>query len=149
MRVALDEARAAGSIGEVPVGAVLVVEGREIARGHNRTISDRDPCAHAEIVVLREAAARLCDHRTGGTLYVTLEPCLMCMGAMVQARVARLVYGPRDPKAGAAASLYHVADDPRLNHRFEVVEGVLAAESGALLTAFFSDLRLRKRPSLD
>ena len=149
MRLALDEARAAGSAGEVPVGALLVVEGREVARGRNRTITDRDPSAHAEIVVLRAAATRLGDHRTGGTLYVTLEPCLMCMGAMVQARVERLVYGPRDPKAGAAVSLYRIAEDARLNHRFEVAEGVLAAEAGALLSEFFLKLRLRKRPSAD
>jgi len=144
MRIALEEAARARAAAEVPVGAVLVVDGRDVARGYNRTITDHDPAGHAEIVVLREAAARLGDFRTGGTLYVTLEPCLMCMGAMVQARIERLVYGARDPKAGAAASLYRIAEDARLNHRFDVAEGVLAAEAGVLLSSFFDELRRRK-----
>jgi tRNA(adenine34) deaminase len=137
MRVALAEARHADRDGEVPVGAVLVVGGVELARGHNRTITDRDPSAHAEIVVLRAAAARFGDHRVGGTLYVTLEPCLMCMGALVQARVERLVFATRDPKAGAAVSLYEIAGDVRLNHRFPVSEGPLAEEAAELLRGFF------------
>jgi tRNA(adenine34) deaminase len=137
MRVAFEEAARAEAIEEVPVGAVLVLEGREIARGHNRTIVDRDPSAHAEIVVLRQAAMLAGDHRVGGTLYVTLEPCVMCMGALVQARVDRLVFAARDPKAGAAVSLYQIGSDERLNHRFMVDEGPMAEESGELLRGFF------------
>jgi tRNA(adenine34) deaminase len=145
MRLALAEAEAAAHGGEVPIGAVLLVDdGRLCVRAHNRTIADRDPAAHAEILVLREAARALGDHRTGGTLYVTLEPCLMCMGAMVQARIHRLVFAARDPKAGAAVSLYRIAEDVRLNHRFAVTEGVMAAEAGALLSGFFAERRLRK-----
>ncbi|MFN2375554.1 MAG: tRNA adenosine(34) deaminase TadA [Candidatus Binatia bacterium] len=141
MRVALEEAARAAEAGEVPVGAVLVVDGTEAARGHNRTIVDRDPSAHAEIVALRAAASRGGDHRVGGTLYVTLEPCVMCMGALVQARVERLVFATRDPKAGAAVSLYQLAADSRLNHRFPVAEGPLAEEASELLRAFFRVLR--------
>jgi len=137
MRVAIDEAERAGDRDEVPVGAVLVIEGAEVARGHNRTIVDRDPSAHAEIVALRAAARVAGDHRVGGTLYVTLEPCVMCMGALVQARVQRLVFAARDPKAGAAVSLYELGSDARLNHRFPVEEGLLAEESAELLRAFF------------
>jgi tRNA(adenine34) deaminase len=137
MRVAFDEAARAEALDEVPVGAVLVLEGREFARGHNRTIVDRDPSAHAEIVVLRQAAMIAGDHRVGGTLYVTLEPCVMCMGALVQSRVDRLVFAARDPKAGAAVSLYQIGSDERLNHRFMVDEGPLAEESGELLRSFF------------
>jgi tRNA(adenine34) deaminase len=137
MRIAFEEATRADAYEEVPVGAVLVVKGREIARGHNRTIIDRDPSSHAEIVVLRKAGMLGGDHRVGGTLYVTLEPCVMCMGALVQARVDRLVFGARDPKAGAAVSLYELGSDERLNHRFMVDEGLLAEESGELLKSFF------------
>lgn len=137
MREALAEAALAAEAGEVPVAALLVIDGVELARGHNRTIADRDPSAHAEIVALRAAAAHLGDHRVGGTLYVTLEPCLMCMGALVHARVGTLVFAARDPKAGAAVSLYQIAADPRLNHRFPVREGPLASESGELLRSFF------------
>lgn len=137
MRVALAEARAAASRDEVPVGAVLVIDGHEAARGHNRTISNRDPSAHAEILVLREAARRIDDHRVGGTLYVTLEPCVMCMGALLQARIERLVFGAADPKAGAAVTLYHLGADPRLNHRFASEGGVLAEDCGSILSAFF------------
>lgn len=137
MRVAVEEARRAESCDEVPVGAVFVVNGHEVARGHNRTIHDRDPSAHAEIVALRAAAAAAGDHRVGGTLYVTLEPCVMCMGALVQARVERLVFAARDPKAGAAVSLYALGSDARLNHRFPAVEGPLADEAAGLLREFF------------
>ena len=137
MRVALAEARAAALRDEVPVGAVLVIDGQEAARGHNRTISDLDPTAHAEIVVLRAAARQAGDHRVGGTLYVTLEPCVMCMGALLQARVERLVFGAADPKAGAATTLYRLGSDTRLNHRFATDGGVLAEECGAILSAFF------------
>lgn len=141
MGEALKEARLAAERQEVPVGAVLLVGGVEVARGHNRTITDRDPSAHAEIVALRAAAARIGDHRVGGTMVVTLEPCVMCMGAMVQARVERLVFAARDPKAGAAVSLYTLGSDARLNHRFAVHEGPLAAESAELLRSFFRDRR--------
>lgn len=143
MQVALDEAREAASSEEVPVGAVLVRDGLELSRGSNRTIRDRDPSAHAEIVALRRAANLVGDHRVGGTLFVTLEPCLMCMGALVQARVERLVFAARDPKAGAAVSLYEIASDVRLNHRFAVEEGPFAEEAGDLLRAFF---RVRRGP---
>jgi tRNA(adenine34) deaminase len=137
MRVALEEARAAALCDEVPVGAVLVIDGQEAARGHNRTITDQDPTAHAEVVVLREAARQAGDHRVGGTLYVTLEPCVMCMGALLQARVERLVFGAADPKTGAAVTLYRLGADSRLNHRFPADGGVLAGECGEILTAFF------------
>ena len=141
MQVALEEARVAADAGEVPVGAVLVDEEREIARGANRTIRDSDPTAHAEIVALRAAGHAAGNHRTGGTLYVTLEPCIMCMGALVQARIERLVFATTDPKAGAAVSLYEVGADQRLNHRFAVEQGPLTEESAALLRDFFSRRR--------
>jgi tRNA(adenine34) deaminase len=141
MRVALDEAADACAAEEVPVGAVLVRDGTLVARGANRTIRDRDPSGHAEIVALRRAAAVLGDHRVGGTLYVTLEPCLMCMGAMVQARVERLVFAARDPKAGAAVSLYTIASDARLNHRFVVEQGPFEAEAADALRRFFQARR--------
>ncbi len=143
MRVALAEAQSAMAEDEVPVGAVLVIDGREVARGHNRTISRCDPSAHAEVLTLRSAAEAAENHRLGGTLYVTLEPCLMCMGALVQARVERLVFATRDPKAGAAVSLYRIAEDDRLNHRFRVDEGPLAEEAAALLRSFFESRRGR------
>jgi tRNA(adenine34) deaminase len=141
MRLALGEANRAAALGEVPIGAILVAAGLEIARGFNRTRTDADPTAHAEVVVLRDAAGRLMDARVGGTLYVTLEPCLMCMGALVQARISRLVFGAIDPKAGAAVSLYRIAEDERLNHRFAVDGGALADDCGRLLTEFFRGLR--------
>lgn len=141
MREAIEEARLAGARDEVPVGAVLVAGGEELARGHNRTVADRDPSAHAEIVVLRAAAMRIGDHRVGGTLYVTLEPCVMCMGAMIQARIDRLVFATRDPKAGAAVSLYALGSDARLNHRFATTEGPLSEEAAELLRAFFRSRR--------
>jgi tRNA(adenine34) deaminase len=142
MELALREAEAAAALGETPIGAVLVLDGQVVCRAHNRREIDRDPTAHAEILVLREAARRLDRWRlTGGTLYVTLEPCLMCAGAMVLARLDRLVYGADDPKAGAVASLYQTLSDERLNHRVEVIGGVLAERCGALLSEFF---RLRR-----
>lgn len=144
MRVALAEARRAGARGEIPVGAVVAVDGRVVARAGNASIAPPDPSGHAEMRALRRAARRLGTYRlTGATLVVTLEPCLMCMGAMVHARVARLVFGAADPKAGAATSLYRVAEDRRLNHRFPVEGGVAAAECGALLRAFFASRRTR------
>ena len=142
MRVALDEARTAERAGEVPVGAVVVHEGAVIARGANRTISDCDPTAHAEIVALRAAARAMGNHRlVGATLYVTLEPCAMCAGAMVQARIERVVYGADDPKGGAVHSCFAVLDHPQLNHRVAVTGGVCADESAALLQSFFAGRR--------
>ncbi len=142
MYAALEEARAAERAGEVPVGALLAQEGRIVARAGNRTLRDCDPTAHAEIVVLREAARILNNHRlVGATLYVTLEPCAMCAGALVQARIARLVYGAEDPRAGAVRTLFRIADHPQLNHRVEITSGVLADECAALLQAFFAARR--------
>lgn len=142
MRMALEEARQAAEGGEVPVGAVLVGEGRVLARGANRTIRNCDPTAHAEIVVLREAARAMDNYRLGGTtLYVTIEPCSMCAGALIQARVARLVYGCDDPKGGAVRSCFEVLAHPRLNHQVEITSGVLAEECAATLQAFFTARR--------
>jgi tRNA(adenine34) deaminase len=145
MRVALEQARAAADAGEVPVGAVLVVNGEEMARGRNRTIGDCDPTAHAEVVTLRDAGRRLGAPRLGGTLYVTLEPCVLCMGALIQARVERLVYAATDPKAGACGSLFDLSADGRLNHRFAFDRGLLAEEAGALLVEFFRARRGARR----
>ena len=142
MRAALAEAEAAAESGEVPVGAVVVAGGEIIARGHNRSETDNDPSAHAEIVALREAARRTGNYRlTDATLYVTLEPCAMCMGALVQARIERLVFGAYDPKAGAAGSAIDLSDSPSFNHRFEINGGVLAEECGLVLKAFFESRR--------
>lgn len=138
MRHALLLARRAEAAGEVPVGAVVVRNDRIVGEGWNRPIGDHDPSAHAEIVALRAAARHLGNYRTGGsTLYVTLEPCVMCAGAIVHARVARLVYGADDPKAGAVHSVYDVIAAPRLNHRVRWQGGVLADECGERLRAFF------------
>jgi len=142
MREALAEAEAAAATGEVPIGAVLVHEGEILARSGNRTIRDCDPTAHAEMVVLREGARMLGNYRLAGTtLYVTIEPCSMCAGAIIQARVSRLVYGADDPKGGAVRSVFEVLSNPRLNHQVEVTGGVLAAESAAILQAFFAERR--------
>lgn len=142
MRFALEEARAAAAAKEVPVGAVLVIEGRVIARAGNRTIADQDPTAHAEIVALRAAARAIGNYRLlGAALYVTIEPCAMCAGAVVQARIARLVYGADDPKGGAVRSCLQVLDHPALNHRIEISSGVLAAESAAVMQSFFAQRR--------
>lgn len=141
MDQALMEARAAGADGEVPVGAVIVVAGSVLGRARNRTRALVDPTAHAEILALRQAAAALGDWRVGGTLYVTIEPCAMCAGAIVLARVERVVFGPRDPKAGMAGSLGNLLSDPRLNHRCRIVEGVRAPEARALLSDFFRSRR--------
>ena len=138
MARALEMARLADARSEVPVGAVLVLEGRIVAEGHNRTRTDADPTAHAEVVVLRAAAHRLEQKiLPGATLYTTLEPCTQCAGAIVLARVRRLVFGARDPKAGMAGSLDNLVQDPRLNHSVELTAGVLADPSGALLRSFF------------
>jgi len=139
MQLALDEAREAGQCGEVPVGAVITLDGEVIARASNRTLRDCDPTAHAEIVALRAAARAAANHRIlGATLYVTIEPCAMCAGAIVQARLARLVYGADDPKGGAVRTVFAVLNDPRLNHRLEIVPGIRAEESAALLQTFFA-----------
>jgi tRNA(adenine34) deaminase len=138
MARALEQARAAAARGEVPVGAVVVRGGRILAEGHNRTVTDADPTAHAEVVAIRAAAGAQGDFRLlDTTLYVTLEPCAMCAGAIVLARVPRVVYGAPDPKAGMAGTLGDLLRDPRLNHRCRVVEGVLASTSAALLRSFF------------
>jgi tRNA(adenine34) deaminase len=142
MEMALEEARAAAAAGEVPIGAALVLDGNLIAKSGNRTIRDGDPTAHAEIVVLREAARLAANHRLGGAvLYVTLEPCIMCAGAMIQARISRLVYGADDPKGGAARTCFEMLSHPRLNHRIEFTPEVLAAESAELLQKFFAARR--------
>lgn len=142
MRAALEEARGAGERGEVPVGAVIVIDGSAVSRAGNRTITHCDPTAHAEIVALREAAQRCGNYRLlGATLYVTIEPCAMCAGAMIQARVARLVYGADDPKGGAVRTCLSILDHPRLNHRVEVTAGILADESAAILKTFFAERR--------
>ena len=142
MALALAEARRAAIEGEVPVGAVVVVDGVVIGRGGNRPIAATDPTAHAEVVALREAARAAKNYRLpGATLYVTIEPCAMCCGALLQARVARLVYGADDPKAGAVRSLHRLLDDRRLNHAVEVMAGVGADEATALLREFFQARR--------
>ena len=142
MELALAEARAAPPHGDVPVGAAVWHDGEVIARRHNERELSGDPTAHAEILAVRDAAALLGGWRLeGATVAVTLEPCLLCAGALLQARVARVVFGADDPKAGALGSLYNVGTDPRLNHEFEVVPWVRAEECAALLQEFFSDLR--------
>jgi len=142
MESALTEARLAAEAGEVPIGAVVVREGGVLGRGHNRRETDGDPLAHAEILAIRQAARAVGGWRlTGCTLYVTLEPCAMCAGALVAARIDRLVYGPADPKAGFCGTLGNLVQDPRLNHRLEVAQGVLAEECAGLLRGFFADLR--------
>ena len=144
MRQALGAAEQAAGRGEVPVGAVVVVDGAVLAVAHNERETGNDPTAHAEVVALRRAAATLGSWRlTGADLFVTMEPCPMCAGAMVNARIRRVYYGFHDPKAGAVRSLYQLLDDRRLNHRVDVVPGVLGAESAALLKAFFERLRRR------
>jgi tRNA(adenine34) deaminase len=138
MRRAIELAREAEAAGEVPVGALIVRDGEVLAEGFNRPISTHDPTAHAEMVALRAAAARVDNYRLlGTTLYVTLEPCAMCAGAMVHSRVQRLVYAATDPRAGAAGSVFNVVQNPALNHWLEVTPGVLAEECGALLRDFF------------
>src|SRR5438046_9867144 len=142
MQEGLSEARAAATAGEVPIGAVLVHDGEILARSGNRTIRDNDPTAHAEMVVLREAARRLGNYRLPDTtLYVTIEPCSMCAGALVQARVPRLVFGADDPKGGAVRSCFEILSHPRLNHRVEVTAGVLAADCTAIIQSFFATRR--------
>ena len=142
MQQALEEARGAASDNEVPIGAVLVHENKIIARSGNRTIRDCDPTAHAEIVVIREGARILGNYRLADTaLYVTIEPCSMCAGAIIQARIARLIYGCDDPKGGAVRSCFEVLSHPRLNHQPEITSGVLASESAMLIQNFFAERR--------
>jgi tRNA(adenine34) deaminase len=142
MEAALAEARMAGEAGEVPIGAVIVREGEIVARGQNRVLRDMDPTAHAEIVALRRAAAAVGNYRLMGcTLYVTLEPCAMCAGAMIHARLDRLVFAAADPKAGAAGSVLGVVNHPQLNHQLVVESGILGDEAGELLRSFFRERR--------
>ncbi len=142
MAAALEQARLAASIGEVPVGAVVVIDGEIVAARHNEREAAVDPTAHAEVLALRDAAAAVGDWRLGGaSLVVSLEPCPMCAGAALAARVSRVVFGAYDPKAGAAATLYNLLVDPRFNHNAEVIGGVREDECGALLTEFFSARR--------
>lgn len=155
MRAALEQARLAWDAGEVPVGAVLVAGGEIVGRGYNQPISARDPSAHAEVMALRDAGRHLANYRLpGSTLYVSLEPCVMCSGAIMHARVSRLVYGARDPKTGAQGSVLDLFGElsghgsgriSRLNHHCVVTSGVLAEECGAMLTAFFAERRARLR----
>jgi tRNA(adenine34) deaminase len=142
MRAALEQALEAGRRGEVPVGAVVVVNGEIVGAGFNQPIGGQDPTAHAEIVALREAAKRLENYRlTGATLYVTIEPCQMCVGAMIHARVERLVYGTREPKAGAIESAMRAHEHPALNHRMTAIGGVLEEECRAVIQEFFREKR--------
>ena len=144
MRLALAEAQKAAACGETPIGAVLVVNGEVIASAHNMRETWQDPTAHAESIAVREASARLGRWRlSDATLYVTLEPCLMCAGALVLARINRLVYGCRDPKAGALGSAYDVVRDGRLNHTYRITAGVLEAECREVLSVFFEKLRMK------
>lgn len=143
MQEALAEARSAAAAGEIPIGALVVHDGNILARSGNRTIRDCDPTAHAEIIVLREAAPLLGNYRLADTtLYVTVEPCSMCAGAMIQARIPRLVYGADDPKGGAVRSCFQILCDSRLNHQVEVTSGILAAECAAVIQWFFAERRL-------
>ncbi len=147
MRQALAMARRAEQSGEVPVGAVLVAEAQVLGAGYNRVIQDADPTAHAEIVAMRQAARRVGNYRLPGTtLYVTLEPCSMCAGAIVLARIQRVVFATHDPRTGAAVSLFRILDDERLNHRCELTTGVCQAEAAGMLRAFFRRKRTAKRP---
>lgn len=146
MRLALEEAQLAEAEGEVPIGAVVVCDGEVVARAHNRRETDADPSAHAEFSAMVQASQALGRWRlTGCTVYVTLEPCLMCAGLMVNARIDRCVFGAADPKGGAVGTLYDVSDDPRLNHAFAVTSGVLADECAEQLRAFFRNRRAARK----
>lgn len=150
MAEALSLAEAAAEVGEVPVGAVVVLDGEIIGRGYNRRERDGDPTAHAEIIAIQEAARTLADWRLENTtLYVTLEPCAMCAGAIVNARIPVVVYGSADPKAGAVRTLFALLEDPRLNHRCEVHAGVLAERASRMLSGFFENLRAKKKVLVD
>jgi tRNA(adenine34) deaminase len=142
MQAALDEARMAAEAGEVPIGAIVVCNGEIVARGQNRVLRDMDPTAHAEIVAMRAATTAMGNYRLPGcTLFVTLEPCAMCAGAMIHARIARLVFAACDPKAGAAGSVLTVLNHPQLNHQMQVEQGILADEAAELLRSFFRERR--------
>jgi tRNA(adenine34) deaminase len=146
MQVALEEAEAAKSLGEVPIGAVVVYDGEIIGRGHNLRETSNDPTTHAEMIAIRMAAEKIGHWRLlDTTLYVTLEPCVMCMGAIILARIPRLVYACRDPRAGAVGSIYDFAQDERFNHKVEVTEGVLGEDCSQLLSGFFLALRAGKK----
>jgi tRNA(adenine34) deaminase len=146
MGIALREAQKAADRGEVPIGAVVVGDGAVLGRGHNLRETSQDPAAHAEMIAIRKAARKEKSWRlTGATLYVTLEPCIMCMGAILLARVERVVFGCLDPKGGAAGSLYDLSDDRRLNHRVAVTAGVREAECAGILSDFFAALRRQKK----
>jgi tRNA(adenine34) deaminase len=143
MKIALEEAQNALDKDEVPVGAIVVREEKILARAYNSPITSSDPSAHAEMLALRKAAASIGNYRlTGASLYVTLEPCVMCAGAILQARIARVIFGARDPKTGAAASLYEILSDARFNHQVEVTEGILKEECGEILSRFFRQKRV-------
>lgn len=146
MGKAIAQARRAEAIGEVPIGAVIVKDGVIIARGHNLRESKQDPAAHAEMIAIRKAAKKLASWRlTGATLYVTLEPCTMCMGAVILSRLDRVVFGSYDPKGGAAGSLYDLSEDKRLNHSVVLTPGVRGEETSSMLSGFFADLRAKKK----
>lgn len=148
MRLAIEQAKIAESYDEVPIGAVVVYEGEVISCGYNRRELDEDPAGHAEFIALEKASEKLGHWRLSGcTVYVTLEPCLMCAGLMYQSRIDRCVYGAKDPKAGALGTLYQINEDERLNHRFEVTPGVLEDECAGLLSGFFAKLRARRKRS--
>ena len=144
MKIALEEAREAYRLGEVPVGAILVLDGKILAQAHNSPIMKNDPSAHAEMLVLRQAGEKIGNYRlTGAELFITLEPCVMCAGAIVQARLARVIFGARDPKYGAVGSLYNILADERLNHQVEITEGILREECGEVLSRFFQQKRIK------
>ena len=144
MKIALEEAQAAFLKDEVPVGAVVVHEGEILARAHNSPISLKDPSAHAEMLALRQAAETIGNYRlVGAELYVTLEPCVMCAGAIVQARLSRVIFGARDPKCGAVTSLYNILADKRLNHQVGITEGILQEDCGEIMSRFFQQKRVR------
>jgi len=144
MNIALAEAKKAFDQNEVPIGAVLVQDGQILAQAHNAPIAGHDASAHAEMLAIRTACAKVGNYRlTGAELFVTLEPCIMCAGVILQARLKRVIFGARDPKAGAVLSLYHILNDNRLNHQVDVAEGVLQKECGEILSRFFKEKRVR------
>lgn len=146
MELALEEASQAAEKDEIPVGALVVCQGKVVGRGHNRREEFQKPTAHAEILALEDASLRLKSWRLHEcTLYVTLEPCIMCVGAILQARISRLVFGCLDPKGGAVESLYRLCEDPRLNHRLQVTHGILESECAGILQDFFAELRIKKQ----
>ena len=148
MKIALEEAEAGYRRGEVPVGALLVREGVVLARAHNCPIATNDPSAHAEMLALRRAAEIIGNYRLAGTeLYVTIEPCVMCAGAIIHARVERMIFGARDPKCGAVVSLYQILDDKRLNHQVKTMEGILKEECGEIISRFFKEKRVTSAPA--